>query len=124
MLSAVGLAEFEERVPHRMSLGQKKRVAIATVLSMGAPILLLDEPSVSLDPMSRHGLIDLLETLPLTIVVATHDLAMVADLLPRTVVLDGGQIIDDRPSVDVLNDARLLLDHQLEPLSAPVHPHA
>ena len=123
-LASVGMADFEQRVPHRMSLGQKKRVAIATVLSMGAPILLLDEPTASLDPMSRRGLIDLLATLPLTIVVATHDLAMVADLLPRTVVLDGGRIIDDRPSVDVLNDAALLYEHQLEPLSAHGHPHA
>lgn len=123
-LAAVGMADFEARVPHRMSLGQKKRVAIATVLSMGAPILLLDEPTASLDPMSRRGLIELLATLPLTIVVATHDLAMVADLLPRTVVMDGGQIIDDRPSADVLNDAGLLYAHQLEPLSAHGHPHA
>ena len=123
-LAAVGMEGFEERVPHRMSLGQKKRVAMATVLSMGAPILVLDEPTASLDPMSRRGLIDLLATLPLTIVVATHDLAMVADLLPRTVVLDRGRVIADRPSVDVLNDANLLLAHQLEPLSAHGHPHA
>ena len=123
-LAAVGMAGFEERVPHRMSLGQKKRVAIATVLSMGAPILLLDEPTASLDPMSRRGLIELLGSLPLTLVVATHDLAMVADLLPRTIVLDGGQVIADRPSREVLNDAQLLLAHQLEPLSAHGHPHA
>lgn len=123
-LAAVGMADFEERVPHRMSLGQKKRVAIATVLSMGAPILLLDEPSASLDPMSRRGLIELLATLPLTIVVATHDLALVADLLPRTVVLDGGRVIADRASADVLNDSQLLYEHQLEPLSAHGHPHA
>ena len=123
-LAAVGMAEFEERVPHRMSLGQKKRVAIATVLSMGAPILLLDEPTASLDPSSRRGLIELLATLPLTLVVATHDLAMVADLLPRTVVLDDGRIIDDRPSAAILNDAGLLYAHQLEPLSAHGHPHA
>ena len=123
-LSAVGMSGFEERVPHRMSLGQKKRVAIATVLSMGAPILLLDEPTASLDPMSRRGLIDLLATLPLTIVVATHDLSMVRYVLPRTVVLDGGRVVTDRPSADVLNDATLLYEHQLEPLSAHGHPHA
>ncbi len=123
-LDAVGMAEFEERVPHRMSLGQKKRVAIATVLSMGAPILLLDEPSASLDPMSRRGVIDLLAGLPLTLIVATHDLAMVADILPRTVVLDGGRIVEDRASVDVLNDSQLLYEHELEPLSAHGHPHS
>ena len=74
--------------------------------------------------MSRRELIDLLRALPHTILVATHDLAMVADLLPRTVVLDGGEVIDDRPSEDVLNDAALLYAHGLEPLSAHGHPHA
>ena len=123
-LAAVGMAGFEERVPHRMSLGQKKRVAMATVLSMGAPILVLDEPTASLDPMSRRGLIDLLATLPLTLVVATHDLAMVADLLPRTLILDSGRVVEDGPSRDLLNDADVLLTHQLEPLSAHGHPHA
>ncbi|MFA7248289.1 MAG: ABC transporter ATP-binding protein [Dehalococcoidia bacterium] len=123
-LAAVGMEGFEGRVPHRMSLGQKKRVAIATVLSMGAPILVLDEPTASLDPMSRRGLIDLLATLPLTLVVATHDLGMVADLLPRTVVLDDGRVMADRPSRDVLNDGALLRAHSLEPLSAHGHPHA
>ncbi len=123
-LAAVGMADFETRAPHRMSLGQKKRVAIATVLSMGTPIIALDEPTASLDPMSRRELIDLLRALPHTILVATHDLAMVADLLPRTVVLDGGEVIDDRPSEDVLNDAALLYAHGLEPLSAHGHPHA
>jgi cobalt/nickel transport system ATP-binding protein len=123
-LAAVGMSGFEERVPHRMSLGQKKRIAMATVLSMGTPILLLDEPTASLDPMSRRGLIDLLATLPLTILVATHDLAMVADLLPRTIILDGGRVVDDGRSADLLNNGDLLLAHQLEPLSAHGHPHA
>ncbi|MEZ4503693.1 MAG: ABC transporter ATP-binding protein [Dehalococcoidia bacterium] len=123
-LEAVGMAGFEERVPHRLSLGQKKRIAIATVLSMGTPILVLDEPTASLDPMSRRELIQLLDSLPHTIVVATHDLAMVADVLPRTVLLDGGQVIRDLPSRDVLDDADLLYAHGLEPLSAHGHPHA
>lgn len=123
-LAAVGMAGFEDRVPHRMSLGQKKRVAMATVLSMGAPILLLDEPTASLDPVSRRGLIELLASLPLTLVVATHDLAMVDDLLPRTLILDGGRVITDGPSRDILNDGDLLLAHQLEPLSMHGHPHA
>lgn len=123
-LAAVGMQDFGDRPPHRLSLGQKKRVAIATVLSMGTPVLALDEPSANLDPMSRRELIALLARLPLTILVATHDLAMVADLLPRSVLLDGGCVVADRPTPDLLNDAELLGAHGLEPLSAHGHPHA
>ena len=123
-LAAVGMLEYADRPPHRLSLGQKKRVAIATVLSMGTPILALDEPSANLDPMSRRELITLLARLPLTILVATHDLAMVADLLPRSVLLDQGEVVADAPTADLLNDAELLGAHGLEPLSAHGHPHA
>ncbi len=123
-LAAVGMEAFADRPPHRLSLGQKKRVAIATVLSMGTPLLALDEPSANLDPLARRELIALLDRLPLTILVATHDLAMVADLLPRSVLLDGGEVIADRPSAEILNDAPLLAAHGLEPLSAHGHPHA
>lgn len=123
-LAAVGMLDYADRPPHRLSLGQKKRVAIATVLSMGTPILALDEPSANLDPMSRRDLIALLARLPLTILVATHDLAMVADLLPRSVLLDQGQVVADRPTADLLNDGELLGAHGLEPLSAHGHPHA
>jgi cobalt/nickel transport system ATP-binding protein len=123
-LAAVGMQDFADRPPHRLSLGQKKRVAIATVLSMGTPILALDEPSANLDPMSRRELIGLLARLPLTILVATHDLALVADILPRSVLLAEGQVISDAPTDQVLNDADLLGAHGLEPLSAHGHPHA
>lgn len=123
-LASVGMLEFADRPPHRLSLGQKKRVAIATVLSMGTPILALDEPSANLDPLARRELISLLDRLPLTILVATHDLALVADLLPRSVLLDQGQVVADRPTRDILNDAELLGAHGLEPLSAHGHPHA
>jgi cobalt/nickel transport system ATP-binding protein len=123
-LEAVGMLEFADRPPHRLSLGQKKRVAIATVLSMGTPILALDEPSANLDPLSRRELIALLARLPLTLVVATHDLALVADLLPRSVLLDRGRVVADGPTREILNDAKLLGAHGLEPLSAHGHPHA
>lgn len=123
-LAAVGMQEFEARAPHHLSLGQKKRVAIATVLSMGTPLIALDEPTANLDPRSRRELIELLARLRLTVLVATHDLAMVGDILPRTVVLDGGRVIADRPSREVLNDSALLFAHGLEPLSLHGHPHA
>ena len=122
-LEAVGMRELADRPPHRLSLGQKKRAAIATVLSMGTPLLALDEPSANLDPMSRRELITLLDRLPLTILVATHDLALVADLLPRTVLLEQGRVIADAPTASILNDAELLGAHGLEPLSAHGHPH-
>ncbi|MEX2375807.1 MAG: ATP-binding cassette domain-containing protein [Dehalococcoidia bacterium] len=123
-LAAVGMQTFADRAPHRLSLGQKKRVAIATVLSMGTPLLALDEPSANLDPRSRRELISLLAALPLTILVATHDLALVSDLLPRSVLLDEGRVIADGPTPDILTDAVLLESHGLEPLSAHGHPHA
>ncbi len=123
-LAAVGMGDFAARPPHRLSLGQKKRVAIASVLSMGTPLLALDEPSANLDPRSRRELITLLAALPLTILVATHDLGLVADLLPRAVLLDGGQVVADGPTADILGDAALLQAHGLEPLSAHGHPHA
>ncbi len=123
-LAAVGMQDFADRPPHRLSLGQKKRVAIATVLSMGTPILALDEPSANLDPMSRRELIALLDRLPLTILVATHDLALVADILPRSALLADGRVVSDAPTDEVLNDAALLGAHGLEPLSAHGHPHA
>ena len=121
-LAAVGMADFEARAPHHLSLGQKKRIAIATVLSMGTPILALDEPSASLAPAARRELIELLDELPQTMLISTHDLSLVRDLLPRTVVLDGGRVVADGPSEQLLVDGDLLSAHGLEPLSDHVHP--
>ncbi len=116
-LALVDMAGFEDRAPHRLSLGQKKRVAIATVLSTGAPILALDEPSANLAPAARRQLIQLLAALPQTMLVSTHDLAMVHDLLPRTVVLDDGRVIADGPTSRILMDSELLEAHGLEALA-------
>ena len=116
---AFGLA----RAPHHLSLGQKKRIAIATVLSMGTPILALDEPSASLAPAARRELIELLDELPQTMLISTHDLSLVRDLLPRTVVMDAGRVVADGPSEELLVDGDLLSAHGLEPLSDHVHPN-
>ena len=113
-LAAVGMSGFERRLPHRLSLGQRKRVAMATVLSMDPSILVFDEPSAGLDPRGRRELIRLLRELPQTMLVATHDMRLVAEVLPRTVVMDEGLIVADGPTSRILADEELLEAHGLE----------
>jgi cobalt/nickel transport system ATP-binding protein len=114
-LAQVGMERFEERMPHHLSLGEKKRIAIATVLAMRPAILALDEPSGELDPRARRALIRLLDSLPQTMLVATHDMRLVHELLTRTIVLDGGRIVADGPTEVILGDTALLDKHGLEP---------
>jgi len=113
-LAQVGMEGFENRMPHHLSLGERKRIAIATVLSMDPAILVLDEPSSELDPRSRRSLIQLLERLPQTMLVASHDMRLVRDLCPRTVIMDEGRIVADGPTGRLLADAELLVRHGLE----------
>jgi cobalt/nickel transport system ATP-binding protein len=113
-LALVGMQGFESRMPHHMSLGQRKRVAIATVLSMTPAVLALDEPSAGLDPRGRRNLIDLLGALPQTMLVSTHDMRMVAELFPRAIILDEGRVAYDGPSHALLRDAALLDRYGLE----------
>jgi len=112
-LSQVGLDGFEGRLSHHLSAGEKKRAAIATVLAMQPEVLLLDEPSAGLDPRARRRLIEVLRALPQTMLVATHDLGLVAELLPRTVVMDGGVVVADGPTALLLADDSLLERHGL-----------
>lgn len=113
-LAAVGMAGFEDRMPHRLSLGQRKRVALATVLSMDPSVLAFDEPSAGLDPRGRRELIGLLRELPQTLLVSSHDMRLVAEVFPRTVVVDGGRIVADGPTEVILGDEALLAAHGLE----------
>jgi len=113
-LHAVYMDQYAGRVSHHLSTGEKKRIAIASVLSMQPEVLVLDEPTAGLDPRARRGLINLLRELPQTMLVATHDLAMVRELLPRTVVVDGGQIVADGPTGQILADEQFLVAHGLE----------
>jgi len=113
-LAAVGMAAFAHRVPHRMSLGQRKRVALATVLSMDPSILVFDEPSAGLDPRGRRELIGLLRSLAQTLLVSTHDMRLVAEVFPRTVIVDDGAVVADGPTDLILADTTLLEAHGLE----------
>ena len=113
-LDAVRMGHMARRVSHHLSTGEKKRIAIATVLSMSPAVLVLDEPSAGLDPRARRGLIGLLRDLPQAMLVATHDLRMVQELLPRTVVMDEGGVVADGPTSAILADAALLEAHGLE----------
>jgi cobalt transport protein ATP-binding subunit len=113
-LTSVGMPESAARVPHHLSGGEKKRIAIATVLAMEPEILVLDEPTAGLDPRGRRGLIRLLAELPQTMLVSTHDLRMVQELFSRTVVLDQGQVVADGPTAELMADAALLAAHGLE----------
>lgn len=113
-LEAVQMTGFEQRLSHHLSMGQKKRIAIATVLSMRPRLLVLDEPSAGLDPRARRALINLLRDLPQTMLVATHDLLMVRELFPRMIIMDDGRIVADGPTEQLLADEALLTAHGLE----------
>jgi cobalt transport protein ATP-binding subunit len=113
-LAAVGLTGLERRQPFHLSIGQRKRAALATVLSMSPSLLVLDEPSAGLDPRGRRELINLLRGLEQTLLVSTHDIRLVAEVFPRTVILDDGSIVADGPTEHLLRDAPLLEAHGLE----------
>ena len=113
-LAQVGMADFGPRLSHHLSVGQKKRIAIATVLSMDPEILILDEPSAGLDPRARRALINLLRELPLTMLVSTHDMLLVQELFTRMVIMDEGQVVADGATGDLMADVGLLERHGLE----------
>jgi len=113
-LASVGMSSYVDRVSHHLSMGEKKRIAIATVLSMKPEVLVLDEPTSGLDPRARRSLINLLEELPLTMLTSTHDMLLVMDLFPRMVILDRGRVVADGPTNKLMEDAQLLEVHGLE----------
>jgi cobalt/nickel transport system ATP-binding protein len=113
-LQRVGMAEHADRPPHHLSFGQRRRVAVATVLVMEPEILVLDEPSSNLDPASRRELATVLRSLDVTVLMVTHDLPYALELCPRSVVLSDGVIAADGPTGDLLRDEALMRAHRLE----------
>jgi cobalt/nickel transport system ATP-binding protein len=113
-LDLVGMADFVDRPPHHLSFGQRRRVAVATVLAMRPEILVLDEPSSNLDPASRRELADILRSLDVTVLMVTHDLPYALELCPRAVVLHDGSVVTDGDTYDVLTDDELMRRHRLE----------
>ncbi len=113
-LAAVDVTDLADRAPHHLSFGQRRRVAIATVLAMRPEILVLDEPSSNLDPASRRELADILRSIGVTILMVTHDLPYAVELCERSVVLSEGTIVADGPTRAVLADDVLMARHRLE----------
>ncbi|HKX76631.1 MAG TPA: ABC transporter ATP-binding protein [Acidimicrobiia bacterium] len=113
-LQAVSAEDLIERAPHHLSGGEQRRVAIATVLAMSSDILVLDEPTSSLDPAGRRELVALLQGLGATTLVTTHDLPFALELCPRAVIMDGGRVVADGDTGQLLSDRQLLHTHRLE----------
>ena len=100
--------------PYELSMGERRRVAIATVLAGGPDLLVLDEPSANLDPRARRELLEVLDAIDRTMLVVTHDLPLAARLCERAVLLSAGRIVADAPTHELLHDEELLAAHDLE----------
>lgn len=122
-LAQVGLAGFDSRSPHHLSLGEKRRVCLAGVLACEPQVLALDEPTSDLDPRGRRELKALLRILPVTKLIATHDLDLVAELCDTVLLLDGGAVVAQGPALELLADESLMLAHGLERPHSLLHRH-
>ena len=122
-LKQVGLEGFEERQPHRLSHGEKRRVCLAGVLACKPSVLVLDEPTSDLDPRGRREFKQLLRTLPGAKIIATHDLELAVELCSRVLILDGGQLVAEGPTVELLSNEPLMLAHGLEKPHILQHRH-
>jgi cobalt/nickel transport system ATP-binding protein len=113
-LAAVRMEHAVDRAPHQLSMGERRRVAIATVLAMQPELLVLDEPTANLDPRARRELLQVLDRIDPTMLVVTHDLPFAAELCERAVILSQGRIVADGPCGAILADGGLLAEHDLE----------
>lgn len=117
-LHEVSLPEAASKSGSHLSFGQRKRIALATVLSMRPSVLVLDEPTSNLDPRAKGQMVRLLASLDATMLIATHDMDLAWDLCDRAVVLDGGRVVADGPARDIMSRESLMLSHGLELPSA------
>jgi energy-coupling factor transporter ATP-binding protein EcfA2 len=122
-LGQVGLRGFEERQPHRLSHGERRRVCLAGILACKPAVLVLDEPSSDLDPRGRREFKTLLQSLPGAKIIASHDLELVVDLCSRVVIIDGGKLVAEGPTAVLLSDEPLMLAHGLEKPHSLLHRH-
>jgi energy-coupling factor transporter ATP-binding protein EcfA2 len=122
-LAAVELAGFEGRVPHHLSLGEKKRVCLAGVLACEPEVLVFDEPTANFDPRGRREFIRLCRRLAATKLIASHDLEMIVSLCDRVLVLDEGRLAAQGPTREVLGNEGLMLAHGLEKPHSLLHVH-
>jgi len=113
-LALVHMSEFKDRPPHHLSFGQRRRVAVATVLAMKPEILVLDEPSSNLDPASRRELANILRELKITTLMVTHDMPYAYELCERSIILSGGVVVADGDTKTILSDSKLLSENRLE----------
>jgi energy-coupling factor transporter ATP-binding protein EcfA2/sirohydrochlorin ferrochelatase len=113
-LDLVGLADAAERPPQHLSMGERRRAALAGVLAVHPEVLVLDEPSANLDPSARRDVVDIVKGLDITTIVITHDLPLALELCPRSVVLDSGRVVADGPTAALLANPGLMAAHRLE----------
>ncbi|MFA5864322.1 MAG: energy-coupling factor ABC transporter ATP-binding protein [Phycisphaerae bacterium] len=113
-LEQTGTSQLAHKSAHHLSFGEKRRVAIATVLSMQPQILIMDEPSSNLDPRARRNLINLLKSMPQTLLIAGHDMEMLLEICPSTFLIDSGKIVAQGPTEKLFSDKAMMESHGLE----------
>ena len=113
-LRMVGMDDFQDRAPHHLSFGQKRKVAIATVLASKPKLLVLDEPASNLDPASRRDLIEILKNLNISIILVTHDLPMALEICERSIILNDGEIKEDSQTKIILQNEKIMKENRLE----------
>ena len=112
-----------DRSPHHLSGGEKQRVCLAGILACSPDVLALDEPTNNLDPRGRRGLKVLLKSIPATKIVASHDLELIVALCSRTIVMDAGLIVAEGPTLELLSNEQLMIEHGLEKPHSLQHRH-